>query len=97
MGRQRKVNFTIVFLKKVQWHLVYLIHNEGKSVVVERFTNYIVNKYSNTNIRTIKIRPVDVKDNPYIDITKEVNDKASKFKVGVHLRISKYKNIFAKG
>ena len=76
---------------------MYLIHNEGKSVVVERFTNYIVNKYSNTNIRTIKIRPVDVKDNPYIDITKEVNDKDSKFKVGVHLRISKYKNIFAKG
>ena len=76
---------------------MYLIHNEGKSVVVERFTNYIVNKYSNTNIRTIKIRPVDVKDNPYIDITKEVNDKDSKFKVSVHLRISKYKNIFAKG
>ena len=76
---------------------MYLIHNEGKSVVVERFTNYIVNKYSNTNIRTIKIRPVDVKDNPYVDITKEVNDKDSKFKVGVHLRISKYKNIFAKG
>ena len=76
---------------------MYLIHNEGKSVVVERFTNYIVNKYSNTNIRTIKIRPVDVKDNRYIDITKEVNDKDSKFKVGDHLRISKYKNIFAKG
>ena len=76
---------------------MYLIHNEGKSVVVERFTNYIMNKYSNTNIITIKIRPVDVKDNPYIDITKEVNDKDSKFKVGVHLRISKYKNIFAKG
>ena len=76
---------------------MYSIHNEGKSIVAERFTNYIVNEYSNTNIRTIKMRPVDVKENPYIDITKEVNDKDSKFKVGDHLRISKYKNIFAKG
>ena len=73
---------------------MYSIHNEGKSIVAERFTNYIVNEYSNTNIRTIKMRPVDVKENPYIDITKEVNDKDSKFKVGDHLRISKYKNIF---
>ena len=76
---------------------MYSIHNEGKSIVAERFTNYIVNEYSNTNIRTIKMRLVDVKENPYIDITKEVNDKDSKFKVGDHLRISKYKNIFAKG
>ena len=36
-------------------------------------------------------------DNTYIDSIKEVNDKDSKFKVGDHVRISKYKNIFAKG
>ena len=41
--------------------------------------------------------PVDVKDNAYIDFNKEVNNKDSKFKVGDHVRISKYKNIFAKG
>ena len=40
---------------------------------------------------------VDVKDNAYIDSNKKVNDKDSKFKVGDHVRISKYKNIFAKG
>ena len=33
----------------------------------------------------------------YINIGKEVNDKDPKFKVGDHVRISKYKNIFAKG
>ena len=33
----------------------------------------------------------------HINIDKEVNDKDPKFKVGDHLRISKYKNIFAKG
>ena len=43
------------------------------------------------------MKPVDVKDNTYIDFKKEVNDKYPKFKVGDHVRISKYKNIFAKG
>ena len=84
---------------------MYSIHNEGKSVVSERFIrtlNDIVNEYSNTYHRTIKMKPVDVKDNKYIDSTelhsiKVVNDKIPKFKVGDHVRISKYKNIFAKG
>ena len=43
------------------------------------------------------MKPIDVKDNTYIKIGKEVNDKDPKFKVGDHTRISKYKNIFAKG
>ena len=43
------------------------------------------------------MKPVDVKDNTYIDFKKEVNDKGPKFKVSNHVRISKYKNIFAKG
>ena len=57
----------------------------------------IVNKYNNTVDRTIKMKPTDVKDNTYIVSKKEVNDKNPKFKVGDHVRISKYKNIFAKG
>ena len=43
------------------------------------------------------MKPVDVKDNTYIDFGKEVNDKDPKFKIGNHARISKHKNIFAKG
>ena len=39
----------------------------------------------------------DVNDNAYIDFSKDINDKNPKFKVGYHVRISKYKNIFAKG
>ena len=42
------------------------------------------------------MKPVDVKDNTYIDFKKEINDKNPKFKVGDHVTISKYKNIFAK-
>ena len=55
----------------------------------------MVNEYNNTYHRTIKIKPTDVKDNTYIDSGKEVNDKGPNFKVGDHVRISKYKNIFA--
>ena len=57
----------------------------------------IVKKYNNTYHTSIKMKPVDVKDNTYINFKKEINDKNPKFKVGDHVRISKYKNIFAKG
>ena len=57
----------------------------------------IAKNYNNTVYRTIKMKSVDVKDNTYVDSKKEVNDKDPKFKVGDHVRISKYKNIFAKG
>ena len=40
---------------------------------------------------------VDVKDNTYIDSSKEINDKDPNFKVGDHVRISKYKNNVVKG
>ena len=43
------------------------------------------------------MKPVDVKDSTYIDFEKEDNDKDPKSKVVDHVRISKYKNIFAKG
>ena len=99
---------------------MYSIHNEGKSVVAERFIRTlktkiyqfmtsvsknvyidklddIVDEYNKTYHRAIKIKPIDVNDNTYIDFKKEVNDKDPKFKVCDHVRISKYKNIFAKG
>ena len=56
----------------------------------------IVNEYNNTYHRIIKTKPVDIKDNTYIDSSQEVNDKDPKFKVGDHVRISKHKNIFTK-
>ena len=43
------------------------------------------------------MKPADVKDNTYVDFKKEANDKDPKFKVGDHVRSSKYKNVFAKG
>ena len=98
---------------------IYSTHNEGKSVVAERFIrtlknkiykhmaavsknvyidklDNIINEYNNT-YRTLKMKPIEVKDNTYIDSIKEVNNEDSKFKGGDHVRISKYKNIFVKG
>ena len=57
----------------------------------------IADGYNNTKHRTIKMKPIDVNDNTYTDFGKEVNDNDPKFKAGDHVRISKYKNIFAKG
>ena len=57
----------------------------------------IVSEYNNIYHRTSKMKSLDVEDNTYIDFEKEVNDKDPKFKVGDRVRISKYKNIFAKG
>ena len=56
----------------------------------------VVNKYNNTKHSTIKMKPIDVKNNKrvYID---EHNEKDSRFKVGDRVRIYKFKNIFAKG
>ena len=68
----------------------------SKNVDIDKLDE-IVNKYINTYHRTIKMEPADVKNNTYIDSNKEANDKDPKFKVGDRVRISKYKNIFAKG
>ena len=66
-----------------------------RNVYIDKLDD-IVKKCNNTYHTAIKMKPADVKDNTYIDFEKEVNDKNPKFKVGDHVRISKYKNIFAK-
>ena len=68
----------------------------SKNVYIDKLDD-IVDEYNSTYHRTIKMKPIDVKDNTYINIDKEVNDNDPKFEVGDHVRISKYKNIFAKG
>ena len=63
---------------------IYSTHSEGKSVVA-------------WTLKTKIYKYMHAKDNTYIDFIKDVNDKNPKFKVRDHVRISKYKNIFAKG
>ena len=68
----------------------------SKNVYIDKLDD-IVNKYNNTYHITIIIKSADVKPNVYIDFNKENIKEGPKFKVGDHVRISKYKNIFAKG
>ena len=68
----------------------------GKNVYYDVLDD-IVNEYNNTKHHTIKMKPIDVKDNNkrvYID---EHNEKSARYNVGDRVRISKFKNIFAKG
>ena len=52
----------------------------------------IVNKYNNTvRYKTIKMKPIDVTDDSYAKYNENFNKKDPKFKVGDHVRISKYK------
>ena len=57
----------------------------------------IVNKYNNTVYRAIKMKPIDVTSDSYVEYNENFNKKDPKFKIRDCLRISKYKNIFAKG
>ena len=67
----------------------------GKNVYFDVLDD-VVNKYNNTKHSTIKMKPIDVKNNKRVFID-EHKEKDSKFKVGDRVRISRYKNIFAKG
>ena len=63
--------------------------------IVNAFQSILIDIiYDIINHRTIKIKPIDVKDNTYINTDKEVNDTDPKFRVGDHVRISKYEHIF---
>ena len=68
----------------------------SKNVYIDKLDD-IVNKCNCTYNSRIKMKPVDVKSNIYIDSNKEINKKDPKLKIGDIVRISNYKNIFAKG
>ena len=68
----------------------------SKNVYIDNLDD-IVNKYDNTYYSIMKMKSANVKSNTYIDSSKEINDKNPKFKIGDNVRISKYKNVFAKG
>ena len=59
-----------------------------KNVYIDQLGD-IFKKYNNTYHTSIKMKPIDIKDNTYLDSKKERNDKNPKFKVGDHVRISK--------
>ena len=84
------------FIRTLKSKIYQYMTSISKNVYTDKLDD-IVDKYNNTYHTTIKMKPIDVKDNKYINNSKEINNKDPKFKVGDHVRISKYKNIFAKG
>ena len=85
-----------IFIRTLKNKIYKYITSISKNVYIDKLDD-IVNKYNNSYHRAIKIKPINVKGNTYIDFGKENNDKDPKFQVGDHVRISKHKNIFAKG
>ena len=68
----------------------------SKNVYYDTLAN-IVNKYNHIYHSTIKMKPVDVNSSTYIGFGVETMKNILNFKAGDHVRISKYKSIFAKG
>ena len=68
----------------------------GKNVYYDVLDD-VVNKYNNTKHNTIKMKPKDVKNDNKRVYVDEHNEKSTRYKVGDRVRISKFKNIFAKG
>ena len=82
------------FIRTLKNRIYKYMTSVSKNEYIDKLDD-TVNKYNNTYYRTIKMKPIDVKSNTYIDSSKETNNKNPKFKIGGIVIISKYKNMFA--
>ena len=88
------------FIRTLKSKMYKYMTSISKNVYIDKLDN-IANEYNNTYHRKIKTKPVDVKDNTYIESmelhSRELHsDKDPKFNVGDHVRTSRYKNILLK-
>ena len=96
-NNERKSVVAKRFIRTLKNKIYKYMASISKNVYINKLDDIMV-EYNNNYHITIKMKPIDVKDNTYINNTdKKVNDKDLKFKTGDHVRISKYKNVFAKG
>ena len=84
--------FNKTLKNKIYKHMITI----GKNVYFDVLDD-IVKDYNNSIHSSIKMKPKDVKNNSFIENIEEINKKDPEFKTGDHVRISKYKNIYAKG
>ena len=84
------------FIRTLKSKIYKYMTSISKNVYIHKLDD-IVDEYNNAYHTTIKMKPTDVKDDTYINTDKEINNKDPKFKVDDRVRISKCKNIFAKG
>ena len=83
------------FIRTLKNKIYKYMTSVTKNVYIDKLVD-IVNKHNNTCHNTIKMKPVDVKSNTYIDSRKEINDKNWKYKMSDTVRISKYKILLQK-
>ena len=84
------------FIITLKTKIYKYITSVSKNAYIDKLDD-IVDEYNNTYHRTVKMKPVDVKSDNHIEYNVNSNDKDPKLQDGNHVRISKYKNIFAKG
>ena len=95
MHNEGKFVIAEILIRTLENEIYKYITSISKNVYIDKLDD-IVNKYNNTYHSAIKMKPVDVKLNTYINSSKEINHKNPKFEIGDIIKISKYKNIFAK-
>ena len=81
-----------IFISTLKKHMAAVSKNVYFDVLDD-----VIHKYNNTVHITMKIKPIYVASDSYAEFNEDSNEKDPKFKVGDHVRISKYKNIFGKG
>ena len=84
------------FIRTLENKIYKYMTSISKNVHIDKLDD-IMNKYNNAYHSTIKMKPADVKSNTCIQSSKEINDRDLKFETGDIVKISKSKNIFAKG
>ena len=84
------------FIRTLKSKIYKCMTSISKNVYIDKL-NTIVNKYNNTYHTTIKMKPIDVKDNTYINTNKEINYKDPKFKVGDYVEFQSIKTYLLKG
>ena len=77
---------------KIYRHITAILKNVCLNVLDD-----FVDEYNNTYHKTIKMKPIDAEDDSFAEYNEKSNEKDPKCKVGDHVRISKFKNVFAKG
>ena len=84
------------FIRTLENKIYKYMTSISKNVHIDKLDD-IMNNYNNAYHSTIKMKPADVKSNTCIQSSKEINDRDLKFETGDIVKISKSKNIFAKG
>ena len=92
---ERKAVVAERFIGTLEYKIYKYKTSISKNVYINKLAD-IINEYNNTYQSTIKMKPANLNSNTDNDFDVGNNDKDSKFEVGDHVTISKYKSIFAK-